>query len=96
MLVQQSLQKNQAFFLQGLLFLYKKAVFELTIGILAEKRGISSARMVVSPSEVQAVAKVTSGSSVYRLVRVLLFLDECLFLKVDQQVWSVGVQIIYS
>jgi hypothetical protein len=52
--------------------------------------------MVVSPSEVQAVAKVTSVSSVYRLVRVLLFLDECLFLKVDQQVWSVGVQIIYA
>ena len=52
--------------------------------------------MAVSPSEVQAVAKVTSVSSVYRLVRVLLFLDECLFLKVDQQVWSVGVQIIYS
>jgi hypothetical protein len=52
--------------------------------------------MVVSPSEVQAVAKVTSVSSVYRLVRVLLFLDECLFLKVDQQVWPVGVQIIYA
>ena len=36
--MQQSSQKNQAFFLQGLLFLCKKAVFELTIGILAEKK----------------------------------------------------------
>ena len=45
--VQQSSQKNQAFFLQGLLFLCKKAVFELTIGILAEKRGISCARIAV-------------------------------------------------
>ena len=44
--MQQSLQKNQAFFLQGLLFLCKKAVFEPRIGILAEKRGISCARMV--------------------------------------------------
>ena len=52
--------------------------------------------MVVSPSEVQAVAKVTTVSSVYRIVRVLLFLDECLSLQVDQQVWPVGVQIIYS
>ena len=94
--VQQSLQKNQAFFLQGLLFLCKKAVWEPTIGILAEKRGISSARMVVSPSEVQAIAKVITVSSVYRIVRVLLFLDECLFLQVDQQVWPVGVQIIYA
>ena len=47
MLMLQSLQKNQAFFLQGLLFLCKKVVFELTIGILAEKRGISCARMAV-------------------------------------------------
>ena len=94
--MQQSSQKNQAFFLQGLLFLCKKAVWEPSFGILAEKRGISSARMVVSLSEVQAVPKVTTVSSVYRIVRVLLFLDECLFLKVDQQVWPVGVQIIYS
>ena len=79
-----------------MLFLCKKAVFEPSLGILAEKRGISSARMVVSPSEVQAVAKVTTASSVYRIVRVLLFLDECLSLQVDQQVWPVGVQIIYS
>ena len=82
--------------LQGFLFLCKKAVVELTIGILAEKIDISSARMVVSPSEVQAIAKVTTVSSVYRIVRVLLFLDECLFLQVDQQVWPVGVQIIYA
>jgi hypothetical protein len=54
MLVQQSSQKNQAFFLQGLLFLCKKAVFELTIGILAEKRGISSARMAVWSKSKQA------------------------------------------
>ena len=94
--MQQSSQKNQPFFLQGLLFLCKKAVYEPSFGILAEKIGISSARMVVSPSEVQAIAKVTTVSSVYRIVRVLLFLDECLFLQVDQQVWSVGVQIIYS
>lgn len=94
--MQQSSQKNQAFFLQGLLFLCKKAVFEPSFGILAEKIGISSARMVVSPSEVQAVPKVTTVSNVYRIVRVLLFLDECLFLKVDQQVWPVGVQIIYA
>ena len=52
--------------------------------------------MVVSSSEVQADAKVTTVSSVYRLVSELLFLDECLFLQVDQQVWSVGVQIIYA
>jgi hypothetical protein len=45
--MQQSSQKNQAFFLQGLLFLCKKAIFEPTIGILAEKRGISCARMAV-------------------------------------------------
>jgi len=44
----QSLQKNHAFFLQGLLFLYKNAVFEPRIGILAEKRGISSARISTS------------------------------------------------
>ena len=49
MLMQQSLQKNQAFFLQGLLFLSKKAVFEPTIVILAEKRGISSARISAPP-----------------------------------------------
>ena len=49
MLVQQSLQKNQAFFLQGLLFFCKKAVFWPTIGILAEKRGISSARISTPP-----------------------------------------------
>ena len=49
MLVQQSLQKNQAFFLQGLLFLSHKAVFGPTIGILAEKRGISSARISAPP-----------------------------------------------
>ena len=49
MLVQQSLQKNQAFFLQGLLFLSPKAVFWPTIGILAEKRGISSARISAPP-----------------------------------------------
>ena len=49
MLVQQSSQKNQAFFLQGLLFLSKKAVFEPTIGILAEKRGISSAMISTPP-----------------------------------------------
>ncbi len=35
MLIQQSLQKNSAILLQGLLLLYKKAVFELTIEILA-------------------------------------------------------------
>ena len=52
--------------------------------------------MVVSSSEVQAIAKVTTVSNVYRIVRVLLFLDECLFLQVDQQVWPVCVQIIYS
>ena len=96
MSIQQSSQKNQALFLQGLLFLCKKAVFEPSFGILAEKIGISSARMVVSPSEVQAIAKVTTVNSVYRIVRVLLFLDECLFLQVDQQVWPVGVQIIYA
>ena len=49
MLMQQSSQKNQAFFLQGLLFLCKKAIFEPTIGILAEKRGISSARISAPP-----------------------------------------------
>ena len=36
--MQQSSQKNQAFFLQGLLFLCKKAVFEPSFGILAEKK----------------------------------------------------------
>ena len=46
--MQQSLQKNHALFLQGLLFLYKNAVFEPRIGILAEKRGISSARISTS------------------------------------------------
>ena len=46
--MQQSLQKNHAFFLQGLLFLYKNAVFEPKIGILAEKRGISSAGISTS------------------------------------------------
>ena len=46
--MQQSLQKNHAFFLQGLLFLYKNAVFEPRIGILAEKRVISSARISTS------------------------------------------------
>ena len=49
MLVQQSSQKNQAFFLQGLLFLSKKAVFEPSFGILAEKRGISCARISAPP-----------------------------------------------
>jgi hypothetical protein len=52
--MRQSLQKNQAFFLQGLLFLCKKAVFELSFGILAEKRGISYARMVVWSKSKQA------------------------------------------
>ena len=45
--MQQSLQKNHAIFLQGLLFLYKSAVFQPRIRILAEKRGISSARMAL-------------------------------------------------
>ena len=49
MLVRQSLQKNQAFFLQGLLFLSPKAVFEPSFGILAENRGISSARISAPP-----------------------------------------------
>ena len=44
----QSLQKNRAIFLRGLLFLYKNAVFEPRIGILAEKRGISSAGISTS------------------------------------------------
>ena len=43
------MQKNQAFFLQGLLFLSPKAVFEPSFGILAEKRGISSARISTPP-----------------------------------------------
>lgn len=94
--MQQSSQKKRLILLQGLLFLSPKAVFEPSFGIHAEKIGISSARMVVSPSEVQAIAKVTTVSRVYRIVRVLLFLDECLFLQVDQQVWPVGVQIIYA
>jgi hypothetical protein len=47
--MRQSLQKNQAFFLQGLLFLCKNAVFEPSFGILAEKRGISSARISTPP-----------------------------------------------
>ena len=46
--MQQSLQKNHAIFLRGLLFLYKNAVFEPRIGILAEKRGISSAGISTS------------------------------------------------
>ena len=46
--MQQSLQKNHALFLQELLFLYKNAVFEPRIGILAEKRGISSAGISTS------------------------------------------------
>ncbi len=46
--MRQSLQKNHAFILQGVLFLYKNAVFEPRIGILAEKRGISSVRISTS------------------------------------------------
>ena len=49
MLVQQSLQKKRLILLQELLFLCKKAVFEPTIVILAEKRGISSARISAPP-----------------------------------------------
>ena len=47
--MQQSLQKNQAFFLQGLLFLCTKAGFKPSFGILAEKIGISSARISAPP-----------------------------------------------
>jgi hypothetical protein len=60
--MRQSLQKNQAFFLQGLLFLCKKAVFELTIGILAEKRGISCARMVMWSKAKQASRSSQGGT----------------------------------
>jgi hypothetical protein len=62
MLVQQSLQKNQAFFLQGLLFLCKKAVFEPSFGILVEKRGISCARMAVWSKAKQARRSKQGGT----------------------------------
>ena len=60
--MQQSLQKNHAIFLQGSLYLYKNAVFEPIIGILAEKRGISSARICAASQCAISVLYLAAGS----------------------------------
>ena len=86
MLVQQSSQKNQAFFLQGLLFLCKKAVFGPSFGILAEKRGISSARISAPP-----FCRVPPASGeCFQLLEALLVVAQLLK---DRHVVPGGVQL---
>ena len=68
MSMQQSLQKNHAIFLQGLLFLYKNAVFEPTIGILAKNSSIFSARMELWSKVLQELARVAIAVSAMVLV----------------------------